>query len=147
MTWIVQAILSFLAATGFGIIFNAPRRMLFYCGFVGMTGWLIYSLFNEISGSYASVIRGAFMVALVAHIFAKLFRTPMIIFSAGIIPLVPGGWLIMRCDILLKRLFNGNLICIKSFYGVGCDCNGLVLWNIIQLIFRAGIGRKRVKKF
>ena len=83
MTWIIQAILSFLAATGLEFIFNAPRKMLFYCGFVGMTGWLIYSVFNGMSGDpmQASFL-GAFMRCPRSTYFCtKRFRTPMIIFS------------------------------------------------------------------
>ncbi len=139
MTWIIQAILSFLAATGFGIIFNAPRRMLFYCGFVGMTGWLIYSLFNGISGDpmQASFL-GAFMVALVAHIFAKRFRTPMIIFSvAGIIPLVPGGmaYNAMR-HIVEKDYLTAISFASGAFMVSGAIAMGLVFAEvIIQLIF------------
>lgn len=147
MTWIIQAIFSFLAATGFGIIFNAPRKMLFYCGFVGMTGWLIYSLFNEISGDpmQASFL-GAFMVALVAHIFSKRFRTPMIIFSvAGIIPLVPGGMAYnamrhsVEKDYLTAMSFGSG-----AFMVSGAIAMGLVFAEvIIQLIYRTGTGRKR----
>jgi uncharacterized membrane protein YjjB (DUF3815 family) len=93
MAWLLQAVLSFLAAAGFGILFNAPRKMLFYCGFVGMTGWLVFAMLNERIGDQVQAsFLGSFAVALVAHLFAKHFRTPMIIFSvAGIIPLVPGG--------------------------------------------------------
>lgn len=31
-----QAVTSFIASLAFGIIFNAPRKMLFPCGIVGM---------------------------------------------------------------------------------------------------------------
>ena len=123
LTWVIQAVLSFLAAAGFGIIFNAPRRMLFFCGFVGMTGWLIYSLFNwYIWRSYASFFLGAFAVAILAHLFAKRFSTPMIIFSvAGIIPLVPGG---MAYNAMRHIVENDYLTAISfaigCFYGFGC---------------------------
>jgi len=147
VTWIIQAIFSFLAATGFGIIFNAPRRMLFYCGFVGMTGWLIYSLFNGVSGDpmLASFL-GAFMVALVAHIFAKRFRTPMIIFSvAGIIPLVPGGMAYNAMRHIVERDYLTAISFASGAFMVsGAIAMGLVFAEvIIQLIFRSGIGRKR----
>lgn len=93
MNWPLEAILSFLAAGAFGIIFNIPKKTLISCGLVGMSGWLFYRsylfLFEDpIQGTFV----GAFIVAIVAHILAKIFKMPMIIFSvAGIIPLVPGG--------------------------------------------------------
>lgn len=93
MSYIVQGILSFIAAAAFGIIFNAPKKSLFYCGLVGMTGWIIYSFVDQLSGDpVKSSFAGAFTIAFVAHLMAKRFKMPMIIFSvAGIIPLVPGG--------------------------------------------------------
>lgn len=147
MTWLVQAILSFLAASGFGIIFNAPRKMLFYCGFVGMTGWLIYSASNHLMGDpVQSSFLGAFAVALVAHIFAKLFRTPMIIFSvAGIIPLVPGG---MAYNAMRHIVENDYITAIsfasRAFMVSGAVAMGLVFAEvIIQLVFRMMTKEKR----
>ncbi len=149
MTWVIQAVLSFLAATGFGIIFNAPRRMLFYCGFVGMTGWLIYSVFNGLSGDpvQASFL-GAFAVAIVAHIFARRFRTPMIIFSvAGIIPLVPGGlsYNAMR-HIVENEYLQAISFASRAFMVSGAIAMGLVFAEvIIQLIFQSVTRRKKRK--
>ena len=39
-----QFIISFLATMLFSILFNAPRRLLLACGFVGAMGWIIYKL-------------------------------------------------------------------------------------------------------
>jgi uncharacterized membrane protein YjjB (DUF3815 family) len=149
VTWVIQAILSFLASTGFGIIFNAPRKMLFYCGFVGMTGWLIFSVFNEWSDDpMKSSFLGAFAVALVAHIFARRFRTPMIIFSvAGIIPLVPGG---MAYNAMRHTVENDYLTAIsfasRAFMVSGAIAMGFVFAEvIIQLIFRS-IAAKKEKR-
>lgn len=149
MTWIIQAVLSFLAAMGFGIIFNAPRKMLFYCGFVGMTGWLVYSSFSSLTGDpVQSSFLGAFAVALVAHIFARLFRTPMIIFSvAGIIPLVPGG---MAYNAMRHIVENDYITAIsfasRAFMVSGAIAMGLVFAEvIIQLMFRS-IAKEKKKQ-
>lgn len=93
MIYVTQGILSFIAATAFGLVFNAPKKLLFYCGIVGMTGWLVYMCVNQLNQDQVSAsFAGAFTVAFVAHLMAKKFKMPMIIFSvAGIIPLVPGG--------------------------------------------------------
>lgn len=93
MIYVIQGILSFIAATAFGVIFNAPKKSLFYCGIVGMTGWIVYMYVNQLNeDQVAASFAGAFTVAFVSHIMSKKFKMPMIIFSvAGIIPLVPGG--------------------------------------------------------
>ncbi|SDB82466.1 Uncharacterized membrane protein YjjB, DUF3815 family [Pelagirhabdus alkalitolerans] len=90
---IEQLIVSFVAAAGFAVIFNAPKNTLFPCGLVGMAGWFIYTLLTSFGiEAVVSTLAGAFVVAVISQVFAKWFRTPIIIFNvAGIIPLVPGG--------------------------------------------------------
>ena len=143
----MQAVLSFLAATAFGIIFNAPRKMLFYCGFAGMTGWLIYSVCNGFTGDPVKAsFLGAFTVSFVAQIFAKYFRTPMIIFSvAGIIPLVPGGmaYNAMR-HIVEKDYLTAISFASGAFMVSGAIAMGLVFAEVItQIIFRTNTRRKK----
>ena len=148
MTWIIQAALSFIASIGFGIIFNAPRKMLFYCGIAGMAGWLVFSASDMVSGdSVKASFLGAFAVALVAHIFAKRFKTPMIVFSvAGIIPLVPGG---MAYNAMRHIVENDYITAIsfasKAFMVSGAIAMGLVFAEVsIQLIYRRRSKRRNV---
>ncbi|MBB4823047.1 uncharacterized membrane protein YjjB (DUF3815 family) [Sporosarcina luteola] len=146
MTWIMQAALSFLAAIGFGIIFNAPRKMLFYCGIVGMAGWLIYSASEMVSGDAVKAsFLGAFAVALVAQIFAKRFKTPMIVFSvAGIIPLVPGGMAYNAMRHIVENDYTTAIsFASKAFMVSGAIAMGLVFAEVsIQLLYRGRSKRK-----
>lgn len=141
MEWYIQGILSFLAAAAFGVIFNSPRGTLLHCGFVGMTGWLVYYMLtlthqgDVVIASFA----GSFAVSIVAHWQAKRFRMPMIIFSvAGIIPLVPGGMAyntmrkFMESDYLMGIAYGSKTIMIS-----GAIAMGLVFGEVIfQLIIR-----------
>ncbi|MBM7540958.1 threonine/serine exporter family protein [Amphibacillus cookii] len=88
-----QLLVSFIAAAGFAIIFNAPRRVLWQCGVVGMLGWFVYTLLRLlVIDAIVATLLAAIVVAIVSQILAKWFRTPIIIFNvSGIIPLVPGG--------------------------------------------------------
>lgn len=149
MTWVIQGVFSFLAAAGFGIIFNAPRRMLFYCGLVGMTGWLIYSTFNQYSGDTVQAsFLGAFAVAIFAHLFAKRFKMPMIIFSvAGIIPLVPGGMAYNAMRLIVENDYITSIsYASRAFMVSGAIAMGLVFAEvIIQLFFQTTMRRKKKK--
>jgi uncharacterized membrane protein YjjB (DUF3815 family) len=93
MMFLTHIITSFVAAAGFGVLFNAPRRALIQCGLVGMFGWMLYSMLtNEGLDVVPSTIFAAMLVAVLSQICAKIFKTPVIIFNvSGIIPLVPGG--------------------------------------------------------
>lgn len=106
MFMLTHMITSFIASAGFGVLFNAPKKSLLKCGFVGMVGWFVYIwLVNWQYDAVISSLIAAFTIAVISQIFAKMYKTPIIIFSvAGIIPLVPGGLLIMQCGILLKMI-------------------------------------------
>ncbi|WP_342567499.1 threonine/serine exporter family protein [Psychrobacillus sp. FSL K6-4046] len=118
MTFVLQGIISFIAAAAFGVIFNAPKKSLIYCGLVGMVGWLVFSMMRYYNDDpIVSTFAGAFSIAFVAHIMAKKFKMPMIIFSvAGIIPLVPGG-----------SAYNAMRNVVEEDYGTAVEYAALAL--------------------
>ncbi|WP_332651761.1 threonine/serine exporter family protein [Lysinibacillus sp. 54212] len=140
MDLLIQVSLSFIATACFGVVFNAPTRAIPACGLVGSVGWTIYFLLSQsgIDEVQASFI-GAFVVAIVAHLFARKFRMPMIVFSvSGIIPLVPGGiaYNTMR-NIVELDYITGMGNGIRAFMISGAIAMGLVFAEvIIQLLFR-----------
>lgn len=85
--------MSFIAAAGFGILFNAPRNALIQCGTVGMLGWILYySLVQQGMDVVPATTFAAMLVAILSHLCARFFQKPIIVFTvSGIIPLVPGG--------------------------------------------------------
>ncbi|MFC0299528.1 threonine/serine exporter family protein [Virgibacillus soli] len=93
MTIIAQLGTSFFAASGFAVIFNAPRNRLIPCGVVGMLGWVLYFILVQKGiDSVPATVFAAMLIAVLSQVFAKYYKTPIIIFNvAGIIPLVPGG--------------------------------------------------------
>ncbi|BAC14893.1 hypothetical conserved protein [Oceanobacillus iheyensis HTE831] len=90
---ITQIVMSFIAAAGFGILFNAPRNALIQCGTVGMLGWILYySLVQQGMDVVPATTFAAMLVAILSHLCARFFQKPIIVFTvSGIIPLVPGG--------------------------------------------------------
>ncbi|MFC3040385.1 threonine/serine exporter family protein [Virgibacillus xinjiangensis] len=93
MMILAQLATSFVAAAGFGILFNAPKKSLIQCGLAGMAGWILYYiLVQQGMDAVPATIFGAMLVAIITQIFAKVYKTPIIIFHvSGVIPLVPGG--------------------------------------------------------
>ena len=93
MTIVAQLVTSFIASSGFGILFGAPVRSLIQCGIVGMSGWILYySLTQELFHAMPATIFAAMLVSILSFTCAKIYKVPIIIFNvSGIIPLVPGG--------------------------------------------------------
>ncbi|MGO4110797.1 threonine/serine exporter family protein [Paenibacillus sp. YAF4_2] len=137
--WIEQAIMSFISAAAFGLIFNAPRQMLPQCGVVGMVGWLLYMACIEMGmEAIPSTLVAVIIVAIISQLFAKLYKTPIIVFSvAGIIPLVPGG---IAYDAMRKVVENEYDIAVqlgvKAFMISGTIAIGLVLSEVVNQTIR-----------
>ncbi|WP_207369260.1 threonine/serine exporter family protein [Heyndrickxia coagulans] len=104
-----QLLTSFFASAGFGILFNAPRKLLIQCGITGMIGWGIYFLFylyeqNVVYGTFIA----AFFVGVISQVFARFYKTPILIFTVGgIIPLVPGGLAYDAMRHFVQNDYNG----------------------------------------
>ena len=140
MDILIQIGLSFLATSCFAVIFNAPVKVIPWCGIVGSLGWTIYHLLAQ-SGVYEvhATFIGAFVVSIVAHIYARRLRMPMIVFSvAGIIPLVPGSiaYNAMR-NIVEVDYLAGLEYGMRAFLISGAIAMGLVFAEVImQLVYR-----------
>lgn len=89
---LIQVMGAFFAVLAFAIIFNVPKKFLFYCGIAGAGGWFIYLLLSEsLKGGFSAVFVAAMLAALLSHVFARIFKAPVTIFLIpGILPLVPG---------------------------------------------------------
>lgn len=113
-----QLITSFFASAGFAILFNAPKRTLAQCGLVGMAGWAAYVMAVDYGIDIVpATALSAGIVAILSHISAKLYKTPIIIFNvAGIIPLVPGG-----------VAYNAMRNFVENNYDVGVQLSAQVL--------------------
>ncbi|MCM3185279.1 threonine/serine exporter family protein [Priestia megaterium] len=134
-----QIITSFIASAAFGIIFNVPRESLLKSGFVGMIGWLIYYLLTFYGvDEIPSTVASAFFIAIISQIHAKIYRTPIIIFTvAGIIPLVPGGTAYDAMRNFVENNYNEAIsLAAKAFMISGSIAIGIVFSEVINQIIR-----------
>jgi uncharacterized membrane protein YjjB (DUF3815 family) len=138
MIIIEQLITSFIASAGFGVIFNVPKESLVKCGFVGMVGWITYILLwnNGMEMIVATVI-ASFLVAVISRVFARTYKTPIIIFIvAGIIPLVPGGLAYDAMRNFVENNYNSAInIAAKAFLISGSIAIGIVFSEVVSQIF------------
>lgn len=134
-----QLLVSFLAAAGFAIIFNVPKQVLFQCGFVGMVGWFVYRLLLIFeTDAVVATLAASIVVAVISQIFAKWFRTPIIIFNvSGIIPLVPGGLAYDAMRLLVESKYELAIpAATRVFMISGAIALGLVFSEIINQMIR-----------
>ena len=136
---IEYAIASFFASAAFGIIYQAPRNTIIKCGLVGMIGWVIYIslVWAEVDSVPATLI-ASFVIAIVSQMLARIYKTPMIIFSVpGIIPLVPGS---LAYDAMRSFVQNDYSVAIsiaaKAFMISGAIAFGLVFSEVLNQIMK-----------
>ncbi|MFD1953287.1 threonine/serine exporter family protein [Paenibacillus thailandensis] len=134
-----QLITSFIGTAGFSVLFNVPRRTVIQCGFVGMLGWFLYTscLRIPVDPIIAALVASC-VVAVVSQIFAKVYKTPIIVFSvAGIIPLVPGGTAYDAMRSFVGYDYDTALqLASKAFMISGAIAMGLVFSEVINQAIR-----------
>ncbi|WP_372813789.1 threonine/serine exporter family protein [Paenibacillus sp.] len=134
-----QLLMSFIASAAFAILFNVPKGTLVQCGFVGMFGWLLYiSLLKVPADPILATMIASFFVAVTSQFFAKMYKTPITVFSvAGIIPLVPGG---LAYDTMRNVVENQYDLAVqlaaKAFMLSGAIAMGLVFSEVMHLVIR-----------
>ncbi len=129
---------SFFAASSFVILFNAPKKSLLQCGLVGMLGWVLYVAVRGEIGEAPATLAASLLVGILCQLFAKIYRTPVIIFSvAGIIPLVPGGMAYNAMRRFVENQYDQALqIGAQTLMIAGAIAAGLVLSEVLNQMTR-----------
>jgi uncharacterized membrane protein YjjB (DUF3815 family) len=136
---IEQLLMSFIASAAFAILFNFPKGTLLQCGFVGMLGWLLYiSFLNVPVDPILATMIASFVVAVTSQFFAKIYKTPIIVFSvSGIIPLVPGGLAYDAMRNVVENQYDPAVqLAAKAFMLSGAIAMGLVFSEVINHLIR-----------
>ncbi|EAE4357988.1 threonine/serine exporter [Listeria monocytogenes] len=144
-TIIIQLVLSYVATVTFAIITNVPKRALNACGITGTFGWMAYwTLMQMDSGTGASSLDGAFVVAVLSHFFAKHKKMPITIFNVpGIVPLVPGGLAYQAVrNFVLGDYTEAIGFSVQVTVVAGAIAAGLMLSEVFNHSIRAFRGRK-----
>lgn len=107
----------FIAMVGFAIMTETPKKYLLIAGLVGTASGFIYLLGIKLGfGTVLSSFLSALTAALISHIFARIFKAPVILFLiAGILPTVPGGGMYR---IAAGVLDNSSTMVFNSFIEV-----------------------------
>ena len=90
---IVRILGAFLSILAFSVYLETPKKHIIKAGLVGAIGGFVYLAALQLrGGDVLASFLSALAVAIVSHIFARIFKTPVTIFLvAGILPTVPGA--------------------------------------------------------
>ena len=138
---IIEFIVAMVATISFAILFNAPKKEVFYCGFTGAFGWIVYYLMTQ--NNFTSVLASlmaTFCLTILARCFAVIRKCPVTMYVLpGIFPLVPGAGIYYTA----YYLFIGNTE-MSGFKGLETlEIAGAIVFGII---FGFGIPQRMFHK-
>lgn len=127
-----DAIFSGIAALGFAMLFNVPRRALIYCVIAGAVGHAVRTLMMQQFGLsiIGSTLIGATTVGFLAKAFAYRLHIPSLVFGiSGAIPMVPGVFAFetMRSIIALPFATEENVVALLSDMAVNASSTAFIL--------------------
>ncbi len=89
---VIRTVAAFAAVVCFGLLLEMPKRYLLSAGFVGGAAWMVYLLVEQAASNIVAAFVSTLAVALISHMFARIWKAPVTIFLvAGILPAVPGA--------------------------------------------------------
>lgn len=102
-----------LGTAGFAILFSIRPRHVPFAIIGGAIATLVYVLVDiAVENAFVSNFVATLVCVVYANIFARLLKTPSIVFiTASVIPLVPGGSLFYT----MSNLILGNLSAAKMY--------------------------------
>jgi uncharacterized membrane protein YjjB (DUF3815 family) len=136
---ITQLWTNFIVSGAFAVIFNVPKKSILQCCLVGMLGRLLHSsLVNHHFDTVRATLIASFFIGAISQIFAKIYKTPVIVFSiSGIIPLVPGSLAYDATRNFVENHYNlGIQVAVKALMTAGAIAVGLVLSEAMNQILK-----------
>jgi uncharacterized membrane protein YjjB (DUF3815 family) len=103
---LIQGISAFFATAAFSVLFHLPKKYLILAGATGSFGWFIYLIsLKHLSDKILATLTATLIVALISHILARVYKTPVTMFLIpGVIPFVPGAGMYQ----IVRSIVDGN---------------------------------------
>lgn len=150
MIWMplyIHAIFSYLAAVGFGVFLNSPKKTLYIGGAIGMISWIIYVLLMRINFDMMSAnFIAACIASLLCEILAIKMKKPTILFIVpGIITLIPGLGLYNTMSYVIEGDFQQSFTTgTNVFFSSGAIALGVI---VVSSLFRTYYKKSRIRQY
>lgn len=136
---LISCFYAFLACVGFCLVFEVKRiRYIIVASLNGSLCWAVYLILQSAGYDVACYLAATIAVALVAEIFARVYKCPATIFLViGIIPLVPGSGVYYAMHNLISGDYVGfaNTAMQTAVYAGSIAVGVSVVTAIMRLLF------------
>jgi len=141
----------FFGSLGFGILFNAPKRMLVPTALIGAFGMFIYMVLLPRYGMVNACFFGTCAIAVLAEIFCRVGKDATTVFIIpGIIPFVPGVSLYETMSAMLSGNYSGAMqagtqaLTIAGSMALALGLIATFVRLIMTLVHRIGHWRREI---
>lgn len=133
-----ETLMSGLASLCFGVMFQVRGKNLTCAAVAGGVAWFVYLLVGHMTQTeLAAYFLATVVTTIYAEVFARILRTPTIVFLAvGILPLVPGGGIYRTMLLSIRGTPSEALAaCINTIQIAGAIAVGVVIVSSIVRVF------------
>ncbi len=135
---ILSFIYGLIATVSFGVLFQAPKKVLVTAGFIGAVGWVTFSELHKTLGydTFYASFYATIVISVISEIMARIQKKPAIVFNIpAIIPLVPGLGMYQGMRYIINNDFlAGGRVLLNAALDSGAIAFGIML---VAGIFRA----------
>lgn len=143
---LIQIIISFFSAFGFGIIFNIKGKNLIFAAIGGTLSWLSYLYLskNGIS-TILSLFISSILFSIYSEICARYLKTPVTtLIICALIPLVPGsGMYYTMYETVLGNIRGAVTLGLNTLASAGALALGIIF---VSTITKQVTNLKKVKE-
>lgn len=105
MHYVIQLLMAYLGALGFGALYNLHGKKLQFASLGGLLAWGVYLLVNHTTPSpYPCAFVSSVALTLYSELMARVHKTPVTCFLVtSAIPLIPGAGLYRAVSALMLK--------------------------------------------
>lgn len=142
MEYTLQCIAAFFATVAFCILFSVPVKQYIFCGICGAASWLVYCIFDSVTGPVYATFFASLVIVFMSRIMAVVRKCPVSVFLiTGIIPLVPGSAIYY----MAYNFFMDNMTEAGNYLFLTVKLASAIVMGIV-CVFALPIKRKRFVK-
>lgn len=130
MIYFKHFVFALISTVGFSVLFNVPKKSIFYAGLTGAIGWTIYMYIKALTLSSAfSIFIASTIVGIIGEVFARLDKKPVTTFVIpGIVPLVPGYTIYLSMVNLVNQdFYEAAKLGTEAVFTSGAISVGIIL--------------------
>lgn len=139
MPYYKHFIFALISTVGFSILFNVPKRSIFYAGLTGGIGWTVYMYIKALTLSSAfSIFLASIIVGVLGEIFARIDKKPVTTFVIpGIVPLVPGYTMYLSMvNLINQEFYTAIKLGTEAVFTSGAISVGIIIVTSVAKIIK-----------